>query len=351
MTYRGAQHRHRPNNLLKAVLALLCLSAGAQPAAQTPYTEKGCEFRGQSYTAYVVERAKLGSAIRYIQQRVPALLAESELLSVSPYFTYQPERHSLQTRYFDSTNFTLRKQNAELSLELRQDLPVYVDLHRRVRFSSPGNDSETVKHHLYDVRDYQRKTDAADKHLIIGKVRRKSRAELLDQLAQHNVDDFRRLSDVLHVNHDNLSIVVRDTHNIYAEITLDVATVYAQNVSEKAYSIRLTYGPQMLVTMTPTERKHLDRLFTLMNCELLDEYGSAAERNWIGYKHYLQIAVKTSPYFELFTRHPLIFKWGQVLLWSALALLLISLILKQKGTPYCTVRRRSAIYLPNMRDV
>lgn len=304
---------------------LLLFSAYVWSQEGTQQCSNGVFF--DSY--FLIEVEDIASVSAFFQQ-IPAQLSSEndELFAVTV-----GSKDRVET-YFDDTHSTLLKNDQELILNLHTNLPVYrlerehVDLNNRI----PGR----LKNDIFEVKNYNKKVTALDKHELFGRVKRNQRPLLIEKLKVFINDPVVDIEKKLQVEHEEVVQLYSHYGEGYGEITWD--KFYVSNFGlSKTYSLfKFQLYSDLSSQLSPSESKYLNQYFCNTYAEFINSFPHIPVYYQFGYKSYHFLAESLFPLKSFFEKYPALFSLGQIVILILVGFLFMTLFIGRytKGQHY-----------------
>ncbi|MCK5666256.1 MAG: hypothetical protein KAI17_22350 [Thiotrichaceae bacterium] len=214
--------------------------------------------------------------------------------------------------YFDDTSSTLLKNDQELILNLHTNLPVYrLDReHVDLNSSAPGS----IRNDIFEVKNYNKKVTALDKHELFGRVKRNQRPLLIDKLKVFVNDPVVDIEKRLQVEHEEVVQLYSHYGEGYGEITWD--KFYVSNFGlSKTYSLfKLQIYSDLSSQLSQSENKYLNQYFCNTYAEFINRFPHIPVYHQFGYNHYHFLAELLFPLKSFFEKYPALFSLGQIVI-------------------------------------
>lgn len=229
-----------------------------------------------------------------------------------------------QEEFFDTPKFRLYRQGAALYLHKNTFLTKYNTQKLRVFFQQSANEPLMV----FSAQQYKKKSNEIERHPLFGILKKKQRPELKKILKNQSITHISELKPILNVDHTIQSYPVYLYYTQLAEIQLDHATTDVYGFEKNNLIFRYQVFPANIANhLTPFQQQHAEQLLSDLRCYFTQEISAFKPIRELDYHYYYEQVEKEFPWYSFFSRFPMVFKLGQIVLLCAFGFLIICLLL------------------------
>jgi len=275
----------------------------------------GDRFSGR---IYLVDPGNIEAVSAFFFDQLPEILMSDET------FAYMAGRWRRTEVYFDTRDNDLLKNNQELFVSTNLTLPAYrPEREYGIYRDNSSEPSEVIE---FETRNYNRKTDAVDKHPLFGRVKRSERPLLLEKLVSYHIDDPAGLEARLEIEHDELVYLANHYGLAYGGVVLDSFHILSYGVPNRFTLLSFKSGYNDMSQLTESERGALNVRLCLANRMFSDRFPALRPQFSFGYDDYLKLAEVVLPVRSVFQKYPVLYLAGQITLLSFIGALFIYLL-------------------------
>ena len=278
-----------------------------------------CDSQHFNNVYYLVEPEKVTGVSLFFKN-----LFNDDFENIEPFTSRVGNRNRI-VNYYDTRLTSIMNTGHELYHTKDENLPDYRSGREKIIYrenkSSPGFNSS------YEVRRYNKKATALDKHPLFGKIRRKERYLLLDQLKQ--LDDFELSSLTRHmtVEHEELVFLVSHFSSHTAAVILDKFHISNFGLPNTHTLLKFEIYPDQMKQLVAQEVYGLNRAMCNLTQQFQEKFPSIKPLNTFGYQQYIHLANLQLPSRIYFQRYPWLFTLGQILVLLFIGFLILYLLL------------------------
>jgi len=304
--------------MLHWLIACAILTASANAIADDD-SPTSCENKGFDNIYYLIDKNDFYSASIFYK-KIEIIDSKTEMDFKS--LIGKRDRSSI---YYDFDELDILNAQKELVYILDKDLLDFFPGREIINYI----DTQTtpVNINKFEVKKYNRKISALDKHSLFSRVKRKQRSILIDLLANISKSPPEAISESLKIElSENIHFITLHGSN-FGAITLSRFTISDFGVPNTSllFKIEKFYNGQDY--LIEQERKYLDAFFCQIEERFEIQFPHIKSSAWFGYRDYNQVAIYKLPSRALFRKYPEIFSIGQIITLSLIGFLFIYLIL------------------------
>ena len=297
---------------------ILAFSSGYSPSSRASDTNNAfCESSEFSSRYFLLEANDVGLVSTFFGS-----FFEQYFQDFDPFLSKSGERSRIE-RYFDSRDLDLHENDAELVLIVDKNLPSYRAGRERIVFRDEING---VKFE-FEVKKYNKKISAFDKHALFGKVRRKDRQMLIDKLKSIGLSSVNQVDETLQVNHEELVVLFSHFGTHLAEISLDKFHISNFGLPNTYTLLKFEIFKEKLSGLKANEKKQLNSAFCDLVNDFQHKFSSLKPVGSFGYEQYTDLANKLLPSRSFYQRYPVAFEFGQIFVLVLIGFLILYLFL------------------------
>jgi len=301
------------------VVIALAMTTTVANAITEDIAQDSCEYQGFDNVYYLIDKNNFYSASAFYQEiTVINSIKETNFESLIG--------ESDRTRiYYDFDHLEILNNNNELVYVLNSDFPDYFSEREQINYIDTR--TKPVNINKFEVKNYNRKISPLDKHPLFGRIKRKERSVLIDQLANISKSSPESISESLKIkSSDNIYFI--DLYGVsYGAITLSRITISNYGVPNTSLLLKIEKFHDIEDDLTKDETKYFDAFFCRINKYFQIKFPHIKPLPWFGYAEYNQLAIDNLPSRELFRKYPEVFTIGQIIILSFIGFLFITFIL------------------------
>lgn len=227
--------------------------------------------------------------------------------------------------FFDFEHNELHKSCSELSLTKYENLPEY----RRDKIKIQFKDCKEKKYG-FESKKYNKKLKAEDKHLLIGKIKRKEREHLKELLLEVTNIDLLLLKKSIDITFHDVVYEVSHYGNVYGSVTLRQFSFSSLGVSNTFILLRLEVSEEEKIPLTLSESNALKIAFLDLDTDVRKLVANEALVENFGYSEYYKLKHSIVPLAHLAREESIGFRLFQVLILSGIGWFCLFLLFRMK---------------------
>ncbi len=268
-------------------------------------------------TYFLLNTDEVADAAMYFKQ-----VFENFFENIEPFTSSVGTRIRVE-KYFDTEQLSILNENSGLSMETDEHLPLYRAGRKRILYK----DYNTQKNYVFEVKRYNKKISPLDKHPLFGEIKRGDRPLLLNILQEIENFSVGRLVESLHVDHEDLVFLISHFGVPSAEVTMNKFHISNYGLPNTFTVLKFELLPDAQSHLTSDESNLLGARFCQAINAFQDKFPQIEPLGSFGYNNYIQIADELLPGRHFFRNNPLIFKLGQIMIFSLVGFLILYLLI------------------------
>ena len=301
------------------VVIALAMTTTVANAITEDIAQDSCEYQGFDNVYYLIDKNDFYSVSAFYQEiTVISSIKETNFESLIG----QSDRTRI---YYDFDDLDILSNENELVSVLNSNFPDYFP--ERAQINYIDTQTKPVNINKFEVKNYNRKITPLDKHPLFGRIKRKERSVLSDQLANISKSSPESISESLKIkSFDNIYFI--GLYGVsYGAITLSRFTISNYGVPNTSLLLKIEKFHDIEDDLTEHETKSFDAFFCRINKNFQIKFPRIKPLPWFGYAEYNQLAIYNLPSRELFRKYPEVFTIGQIIILSFIGFLFITFIL------------------------
>lgn len=297
-------------------LVLMCVVNSALSKADN---DTRCDNAGFSSSYYLLDDSDIGAVSRYFQQMEDAYFKDLQD------FTGSIGHQQRVETYFDYLDLRILKNNQELLIAVNENLPGYRVEREWVTHRDNSKSPASIRQ--YEVKRYNKKRSSLDKHPLFGRIKRKERPQLTNELNRLEEGSPDNLVKTLQIEHDEIVYLITHYGYPYAAVTLSKFYIASYGLPNTSTLLKIEKYDDAEKNLNTKERSNLNRVLCQVNQGVRHQFPNLQPVAWFGYADYQQIASKLMPTRDVFVRHPVVYTLGQIIVLSFMGFLIIYLLI------------------------
>jgi len=282
-------------------------------------SQNTCENQGFENAYFLIDKNDFYSASVFYQEiTVISSIKETNFESL----VGQSDRIRI---YYDFDDLDILNNKNELVSVLNSNFPDYFSVREQINYID--TQTKPVNITKFEVKNYNRKITPLDKHRLFGRIKRKERSVLIDQLANISKSSPESISESLKIkSSDNIYFIMLYGVS-HGAITLSRFTISNYGVPNTSLLLKIEKFRDIEDNLTGHETKSLDAFFCQIEKTFQIQFPHIKSIPWFGYAEYYQLAIDNLPSRAFFRKYPEVFTIGQIIILSFIGFLFITFIL------------------------
>lgn len=287
-----------------------------------------CEREGFQNSYYFIDVETIADVSDFFVQ-----IPDIYLISDDSYFSVEYGQRNRVETYFDDNNLNLLKFNRELVLILNEEIPEY----KSEREEAVFRDNSTTPSNVisFEAKRYNKKSSALDKHVFFGRIKRRLRPQLIENLELLTGVSIANVGAELKVGHRETILMYRHYGKNYGAITLDRVHISNYGVPNTFSLLKFEINSKNQDQLKKIERENLHKVFCGASEQLKKHYPQMLMFNRFGYAEFYKLAENLLPTRRLFSQYPKVYELGQIIVLIMIGCLFLYLLIgrysKHKG--------------------
>lgn len=304
---------------MPGLLVILVISSTTSYALDEGARQNDCDSHGFDNSYYVIgEKDFIAASAYYLN--IPKINSDGKTRFLS-----QIGQRKRTATYYDFDDLALLNAHKELLHVFDTDVPNYFADREQVQYIDMQATSNNT--YIFDVKDYNKDVSSLDKHPLFGRVKRKQRPQLIENLETVSKVAVESVFEHLRIESQDSVHFITLYGITYGTVILSRFSIYNFGIPNSSLLLKFEKNNEKQSALTIQERKYLDTFFCEINEQFQLQFPYIKHFSWFGYSQFNDLAVDYLPNRAFFLKHPELYSIGQIVCLTLIGFLFIYLFI------------------------